>query len=355
MTGSSLLLKSFRSSVFSGVTALTLATASAQTAYTVPEGYVTLTAAAGTGSARTLSVLSLPLLDVASATGQMTGRLTGVTATTFSNSSAGWTAGQLSTAATPYLLRITSGTAIGRTFLLSTSTANTATTVTLDATDAALTDLTTLGIVTGGSGDTYQLIPCDTLSSVFGTPGTTGILGATSAAAADNIQLFVSGAWRQYYYNTTSNDWRRIGPNTASNNLALRPDSAVIYARLSATQLSLTLLGRVPATTRKSVVANSGVSFMAGGWPVDLTLATSGINSIPGWVSSTDVSAADTVQMLVSGAWRQYYHNGTNWRRIGPNTISDSVAITTGSGVIINKKGSATGTSLLTQSLPYSL
>lgn len=330
----------FASLALAGITTL-----SAQTV-----GYVTLSIAAGTGSARTVSVLSFPLADSGQASGQLNGIITGVTAATFTNSSAGWTAGQLSTAATPYLIRITSGTAKGRTFLVSTATANTATTLTIDPEEAALVDLTTVGIAAGT--DTYELIPCDTISNVFGTPATTGIQGGTTSATADIVQLLVSGGWRQYYYNTTSSAWLRIGPNSNSNNVAIRPDTAALYQRLPASGLSLIVSGTVPSVDRKALVKNSGTTFLSNGWPVDVTLGTSGINSIPGWLTGT-ATTADIVQIQISGGWRQYYHNGTQWLRVGPNTASNSVVIPTGAAVILLKKGAASGAVALSQTLPY--
>lgn len=322
-----------------------------QSVTTTPVGYVNVNIAAGTGTTRSISVVSFPMLDEAVVAGQGSGQITSVTANTITNSSAGWTAGQLSTAATPCLIRITSGAAVGRTFLVSTSTANTATTLTIDAEEAGLVNLTSLGIV---AGDTYKIFACDTISSIFGTPGTTGVLGATSATNADNLQVLVSGAWRQYYYNTTSNAWLRIGLNTNSNNVPLRADTIVIYSRLAASPITLSLLGTVPSTARKALVRASGVTALSESWPVDLTLATSGISSMPGWVTGSSTTA-DIVQVFVSGAWRQYYHNGTNWLRVGLNTVSNTVALTSASGLIINKKGSTPGSVTLSQALPYSL
>ena len=331
----------------------------AQTATTDPVGFVTVSAAAGNGTDRTTSVISFPLVSPETITGQVNGLITGVTANSISNSSAGWSAGALSVAATPYVIRITSGAAKGYTFLISTSTANTATTFTIDSEEAGQVDLSTLGIVTGASGDSYAIYGCDTLSSALGTPATSGIQGGTSSAGtgADIVQLFVAGSWRQYYYNTTSASWRRIGPNTISDNVPIRPDGAVIYSRLPASALNLTVLGTVPTSNRKALVNNSGVSFLSNSWPVNLTLGTSAIQSIPGWVSSATYNATttDIVQMMVNGAWLKYYYTGTNWKRVGPNTLSDSVSILTGSALIIQKAGSSIGASALAQTLPYSL
>ncbi len=92
---------------------LSAVTVSAQS-NTVPAGYFTVNIAAGLGTSGVISVVSFPLQATATASGQMVGQITGVTANTITNSNAGWTAGQLSVVATPYLIQFTSGTAQGR-------------------------------------------------------------------------------------------------------------------------------------------------------------------------------------------------------------------------------------------------
>ena len=88
------------------VLAGTIASSSAQNATTDPVGFITMNITAGTGAAKKISLISAPLLDVASINGSVTGSLTGVTSTTLSCTSANWTAGALSQAATPFLIQI---------------------------------------------------------------------------------------------------------------------------------------------------------------------------------------------------------------------------------------------------------
>src|SRR4051812_44953338 len=86
----------------------------ADAATSPPVGGMVVTLPAGTGSVRTTSVISLPLYIESPAAGQLAGRVASVTASTITVTNAGWTAGQLSTAATPHFIRITSGSATGR-------------------------------------------------------------------------------------------------------------------------------------------------------------------------------------------------------------------------------------------------
>jgi hypothetical protein len=128
----------------------------------------------------------------------------------------------------------------------------------------------------------------------------------------------------------------------------------VIYNRLKNTALGLTLTGEVPSVARKAIVKKSGLTVLANGWPTGMTLATSGIQSSTDWTKATSTTS-DTVQLLIGTSYQKFYHNGTNWRRVGPNTTSDNVAIPVGSGVIISKLGSTAGSIALSQALPYSL
>jgi hypothetical protein len=333
--------------------ALPLANAQNVTATTDPVGFVTCNITAGTGVARSSSPISVPLSNPAPASGQVVGVISGLTANTVSNSNAGWTAGQLSSATSPTLLAITSGNASGRVFVVSSTVNNTATQLTIDAADLGSTDLTTLGITAGT--DTYELLQAETLSSLFGVDGSE-FLASTNAANADQIVLRVSGSNRNYYLSnsTTPNQWRRVGPNTASNNQVVKPDTGVIVTRLKAEGLSLTFTGEVPVSQREVIVSNSGVTTLSAAWPADQTLGNLGLNTIPGW---TNGSAGDQVQFLVFGSPRNYYYDaGTlQWRRVGPGTASNSVVIPLGTVYNIIKKGTVSGSTEFTQAPPYSL
>lgn len=326
---------------------------SAQSVSTTPVGAVTLTIAAGTGTTRVLTPIAFPLMDTPSGVGQLKGQVTGFTASTITNSNAGWVDGQFSNAAIPYLIRITSGASAGKTFLISTSVANTTTTITVDSEEAGLVDIANMGLV---AGDTYSIIPCDTISSLFGAPAGSGVIGGTSATDADIIYLMVSGAWRQYYYKTDGTPgWKRVGLNSTSDNVPVRPDALIMYSRIGSSPMNLVLTGEVPSLTRRQITRQSGVTPLSNPWPSGLTtLSSSGIGSSSGWVKNAQSAQADLVYIMISGAWRQYYHDGTNWRRVGLNTVSDSVEIPSGSGVMISKRGGLSSSVDIVSVAPYS-
>lgn len=337
---------------------------SQETATTDPVGFVTVGITAGTGTAKRNTLFSLPLLETESITGQVAGTITGVTANSISNSNAGWSAGALSSPATPYLIQITSGAAEGRMFLIASSastggaiagTANTATTVTVSSVDATQVDLTTLGITVGT--DTYRIYACDTLSSFFGTPATTGVQGGTSAANADTIVIITNGSAKTYFYSTTSNRWTQVTLGSPdSSNVPLIPYYGIQYARLPASVINFTVTGAVPTESRKVSIKNSGPTLLSQYWPVESTLVGLGLQNLPGWLTGASASSADTVLVVSGGTASTFWYNGTNWKKVtlgSPN--SDTTPIPIGSSVMINRKGTAAGYTPLAQTVPYTL
>jgi hypothetical protein len=338
------------------VLAGTIASSFAQNATTDPVGFITMNITAGTGAAKKISLISAPLLDVASVNGSVTGSLTGVTSTTLSCTSANWTAGALSQAATPFLIQITSGNAIGSMLLISTTTNNTASTLTINSDDvtAANSDISSLGIAVG---DSFKIIPCDTLSTFLGTPATTGVLGNTTAATADTVIMMVNGVSSTYFYNSTLARWTKSAFGAAdSSNVPIRPNAGFQYCRLGNTALSLTVTGSVPTIARKAPVKNSGITYLASFFPADVTLSSTGLQSLSNWTTGASASVSDTITIFSTGISSTYYHNGTNWIKSAFGAAnSDSLVIPAGSSVLINQRGAATLSSSFSQSAPYSL
>jgi hypothetical protein len=326
----------------------------------LPTGYADIAIAAGSGAAKRTTLVSIPMLeDVPSnLTGSKTGRITGVTSNTITVANANWTAGALSTAATPYLMEITSGAALGHMLLVSTATANTADTVTIDSSEVSrVGNLTALGITAdAATGDTFRLWPCDTLGSFFGTPETTGIQGGSSTTAADTVVLVINGSAMTYFYNTTTTPprWSRAGINSDASNVAIPPYAGVQYSRLGATPLAFRTLGRMPVGSRKVAIRNSGTTILSPYWPVNQTLSSLGLHNLPGWQSGTSSTTADTVVLTSNGTATTYYYDGTNWRRAGINSNANSVAVPPGASLLINKRGSASGFAIYQHTAPYS-
>lgn len=344
--------------------ALSAMPSQATTATTDPVGFVTVDITAGTGAAKRNTLFSVPLLEAESITGQAAGVITGITANSISNANAGWTPGALSEPATPYLIQITSGAAAGRMFLIASSssaggaiagTPNTATTVSISSNDSQQVDLTTLGIQTGE--DTYKIFACDTLSSFFGTPETTGILGGNSAATADSVLAVVNGSASNYFYNTAANPprWSRVfvGSPDASNT-PLVPYYGVQYGRLANLPLSFVVTGGVPTVPRTVAVRNSGTTLLSQYWPTETTLGSSNLQTVV--THGASAAVADTVVLTTDGAVNTYFYDGTNWRRVFVGSpISNTTPIPVGATIQIVRKGNDTDFTTLTQSVPYNL
>jgi hypothetical protein len=325
------------------------------TATTDPVGFTTVSITAGTGTAKRNTFFSLPLLEtLENFSGNAAGTITGVGATTISDSSANWAAGALSQVASPYVIMITSGAAEGAMFLISSTSPNTSTSVTISSTDTAqVPNLANLGVA---SGNTYKIFACDTLSSFFGVPSPTGISGGTSPSTADTILITVNGSASTYYYNTTLGRWTRVAfGNPSAANTPLLPYYGLQYQRLGSTALSFVTTGNVPTISRKVQVKNSGVTLLAQYWPTSSTLSSLGLQSMPGWASG-NAQTGDNVLVTTGGSTLTYYYDGTNWRRVAfGNPISNNVEIPIGSAVQLSKKGNSPGYATLAQIRPYSL
>jgi hypothetical protein len=318
---------------------------------TIPVGAVEMKIAPGTGGAKVLNALAAPLLSQTIITGRSQGLITGLTTNTLTSVGAGWTPGALATAANPHLVRILTGSAAGHTFLIG---ANTADTLTLHGTDAALVDLTTLGIITSGPNpDRFQILPCDTLLSLLGTPGTTDVFGGTSAAAADTVAVFSPHLGNHtYFYHTGSGQWVRNSFGfPPANDTPIRPETGLQYQRLKNTAIRQVYLGTVPHTQRRVFVRNSGGTLVSSGWPTNVNLSSSQITTIAGWVSNSSPSVADIVGLGIMN----YFHDGTQWRRQSFGNPLANPPIHFSTSILLNKKGTVPGHSVLQQNLPYIL
>lgn len=72
-----------------------------------------------------------------------------------------------------------------------------------------------------------------------------------------------------------------------------------------------------------------------------------GIASPSGLNTNTDSSVADNVLLRVGSAWITYYNDGTQWLRQGPDTLSNTVAVTPEQGFLfVRRAGSYTFTAL---------
>ena len=324
--------------------------AQTSTSVTVPEGYLTVTIPAGSVSSPSVTTFSVPVYSavLSSFVGEPVGQISAVTSNTISNAAGGWSAGALSQAATPYFIRITSGAAAGQTFQISTTTANTASVLTVLNQQI---DLTTLGIV---SGNTYQIFPAETLATLFGT----STLSSTSSSTADVVEIFSGGVWSDYFYNSSSSIWQKGSMPVDQSNVVLRPDAGITFYRRGSTPLQYILMGTVPSTNIQLVVNTSGLSYVGNVFPVDQSLSVAAYNSLPGWVNNTgNLSAASTITFLNGATYAPYNYllSANQWRKGSLPVNQNSVVIPAGTPVQIQQPNTTVGVTIFSRTLPYSV
>src|SRR5690606_28157352 len=118
----------------------------------------------------------------------------------------------------------------------------------------------------------------------------------------------------------------------------LRPDGGILYNRLAASDLELTLSGRVSTTARKTAVRNSNTTILSQNWPLDVTLLDSGIQNIPTWTAAASANTADEVEIIKEGISSRYWFNGTAWQKNAFGfPVADGEIIPAGSAILLKQ------------------
>lgn len=320
----------------------------AQTATTVPVGFIQKTVlAAVDASTPTSTTISVPFYQSASYAGAIS---TVDSANQISISTAGfgtYTYNPATPTTQPYFLHMKSGASVGRSFLIRS---NSATQLTVDSPSYAINTVI-------APGDTFEVVPGNTLGSLFGT-SSVPFQTATTAGAADDIYLWDGSAFQVYFHNGTN--WKRGTALNNQNFAAVYPDDGLFITRRGLTDVTLTLLGTVPSTAEKTDIPGPASNFVANRFPVDTTLGALGLTSLPGWQNGTTAGTSDNVSLFSSAtnSYTTYYYNGTIWKKgtaIGSTDYSNTV-IPSGSAYFIVRRSSASGSVIsLNQNLPYAL
>lgn len=329
--------------------------ASAENSATAPEGFVKVSIQASpNGSAYSLTQFFAPLHRATNMTGRKAGSLSAVGSNTLSDGSAGWSPGALAAAGSPYFVNITSGTAEGVMFQI---TANTDTQLTLNTLGQSLS---ALGAV---AGDTYEVLPGHTLLGIVGTPAS-GVVGGTAAQfnASQIDKVLVNdptGSTRFYYFDTGVSQWRTVGSGVNQSNLVISPKAGLVYYRISTASLDYVFYGEAPHTDSIRQVPATGTTIVAPYFPQDSTLASLGLQLIPGWRKLGDagvvLNSTDRVSFKVSGSVLSFYHDGTSWKRVGSGSNQNSQVLPAGASAILTRFGPVGQANAWSQPLPYNL
>ena len=321
------------------------------TATTTPVGFVTRTiSAAVNATTPSNTTVSIPLYAAADYVSTVA---TIDSATQFTLTGAAWTAGQFAVSTAPRLVRVKTSTAVpanvGKFFLV---TANTTSQLTVSLPSGIANINTVISV-----GDSCEIVPANTLGSVFGNPGI--LMAGNSPNTADNVLIFNGTTFLTYFWTGTvgspQNIWKKTG-TTDQSNVVLYPDEGVfVIHRDTTAPVTLTLMGAVPSTTEQTEIAGNGATFLSNRFPVDTTLAALGLQNIPGWVAGNSPNSADTVSIWSGTTWLAYFWTGTVgspiniWKKTG-TTDQSGVVITTGTSVFITHRAAEV---TLTQTLPY--
>ena len=142
-------------------------------------------------------------------------------------------AGTWASASAPYALRRHPATPLALPSLLRRKAAIR---LTLSTQGVDLTQMVNLG-------DTYEILPLETLGSLWGTTSVPFQTGA-SASTADNVELWNGSGWLTYYPNGTA--WKQAGSLVSQNNTLLASGAGWLTLRRGTTPITLYIVGRVP-------------------------------------------------------------------------------------------------------------
>ncbi len=239
--------------LFASALALTGSVFATTTSYSPPVGAVTTTLAAPVNGVpkSTFFTPALRMTTASSFVGPVYGTVSALTTTSITDAAGGWPAGALSQAATPYFIKFLSGAASGTWWQISTMVSNTTNGFTV--LPRAGTNLSALG---AAPGDTYQIVPADTLEILFNSVQAS--IGGTSQGVSDTVQFFDGTGWHTYWFNSTAGQWREGAAPFNKNNIVIPPDSGVLFIRNHPGTVSLVLLGSVATRAERIIVPSFG-------------------------------------------------------------------------------------------------
>lgn len=330
--------------VAAALIAATSTTALAQaTATTDPVGFMSTTLPGSDGTNRVSRTLGIPLYRQA----VYAAAVTEVAGSTLRLSGADF--GILDVVTNPHILRIkSSATAshVGSFFLISSATGDQ---LTLSSAVASLVSV----------GDACEIVPANTIGSIFGTanPPMAGWVTATSATTADKLYIWNASVstWDVYFYHSTNARWQLSGAGGGRNNTIIYPDEGVFISRIGTNPINLVSMGAIPTTAEKSELNPAGSSCIPNRFPIDIELGSTGLQLTPGWVAGTSAASADKVYIWngVTSTWDVYfYHSGNDrWQLSGGGGSRNNTVIPAGTALFISRAGSAPA--VLAQSLPY--
>ena len=306
------------------------------TATTDPVGFMTLTVAGGTGSTAALTVKSLGLTtpvayqgvaETADGTGSSSAANILID-TDAPTSPLGYAISPAPSTANPYYLEITSGTAAGTTYDVSSISG---TTITLAQNLAS----------TVAAPVSFKLRKHWTLGTVFQPTDLT----AGTVLTADTVSIYsaTTASYDTYYYRT-GQGWRKTTDGvTDAGPTPIYPDDALVVSRKNAAAVPVVVTGSVK-TGQTSFPIATGLNILSNPYAAAMTLSSCGIYNAgdPSHsISAGTVLNADQVQLFNgSGYDLYYYRTGQGWRKTTDNvTDAGPTPIPAGAAILVKRNG----------------
>jgi len=200
------------------------------------------------------------------------------------------------------------------------------------------------------NGDNIKIVPHWTFNAVFGASNQNIPLTATtSPSTADNIIIYnpVTKGETAYYYRTGKGYRNTSSATIDAGATTLYFDQGIILERIASsdTNANFQLVGGVTIGVTQVPIYTGG-NLPSEIYASSVTLTNSGLftgNTATGFVPSTSPSSADQVQILTgpyAGAY--YYRTSKGWRNTTSATVdAGSTPLAIGTSFVINRLSSA--------------
>jgi len=207
----------------------------------------------------------------------------------------------------------------------------------------------TSGISGLAIGDTYQIRRVPTISDIFGANNAAGLQASSNFAPAEADVIYVSqgSAFLKYYYsdNAALTGWFDSAGQPSGDAPLTYLDSLLILRRGS-TDLSVVFTGTVKTITSSLSLEGASYNYVSTVFPVGSTLGNSGLQNGLTATPNFVPTEADWVYIPDgSGGYDIYFYStlpgAIGWFKKAGATDATNVELT--SGVIIYRRGSATG------------
>ncbi len=309
--------------LFSTSTAQAIDCEPAGAACTDPVGFITLTADPGDGQTKKPTFVGLGLFNAVEFQGPIS---------SISNAVIGVSGIQASQFDGMYFVQIASGTNSGLMVdIVSTASGS----ITLAE------DISMMIAV----NNVIKIRKHHTIESVFGANNDFGLLGGDSATESDTINLFNADGSVDiiYYLPSPTNLW--FNGQAIANTFIIYPDQGVFLRRLGVNTASRKLLGSVK-TDRTALTIENGFNLISNVFPVNVTLANSGLNTGDGGtglLAGDSITEADVVRFFNDqGVLKSYYlvdQQNNTW--FDGSALAGDVVIEAGSSFIITRRNSS--------------